>query len=202
MDLKTLLILSLIVLSYQNPINDLLIDESDDEYSERVGFFPFASKITEKIYLGSVLNAWDKWELKYDNISHVLCCAIQLKAYYPDDFEYKLLDLYDVPEEDIVRYFYDSIQFIDSATGNVFVHCRVGKSRSASNVIAYLMYKEKKGFDEVFKYVRYHRWIVYPNSGFIEQLKNLDVYFKKSNYDLDGLKGMTRTSLEEWIKTH
>ena len=64
------------------------------------------------------------------------------------------------------------------------------------------MYKEKKGFDEVFKYVRYHRWIVYPNSGFIEQLKNLDVYFQKSNYDLDGLKGMTRTSLEEWIKTH
>ena len=28
MEIKTLLILSLIVLSYQNPINDLLIDES------------------------------------------------------------------------------------------------------------------------------------------------------------------------------
>jgi protein-tyrosine phosphatase len=202
MDLKTLLILFLIVLSYQNPINDLLIDESDDEYSERVGFFPFASKITDKIYLGSVLNAWDKWELQYDNVSHVLCCAKGLKAYFPDIFEYKLLDLDDIPSEDIVRYFYDAIKFIDSATRNVFVHCKVGKSRSASNVIAYLMYNEKKRYDEVLKYVRKHRWIAYPNSGFREQLKNLDVYFLKSNYDLEGLKGMTRKSLEEWVKTH
>ena len=202
MELKTLLILSLIVLSYQNPINDLLIDESDDEYSERVGFFPFASKITDKIYLGSVLNAWDKWELQSDNISHVLCCAKGLKAYFPETFEYKLLDLYDIPSEDIVRYFYDAIKFIDSATRNVFVHCIVGKSRSASNVIAYLMYKEKKIFDEVFNYVRQHRWIVYPNSGFIEQLKNLDIYYQKSNYDLEGLKGMTRVSLEELNKIH
>ena len=202
MDLKTILILSLIVLSYQNPINDLLIDESDDEYSERVGFFPFASKITDKIYLGSVLNAWDKWELQSDNISHVLCCAKGLKAYFPETFEYKLLDLYDIPSEDIVRYFYDAIKFIDSATRNVFVHCKVGKSRSASNVIAYLMYNEKKRYDEVLKYVRKHRWIAYPNSGFREQLKNLDVYFLKSNYDLEGLKGMTRKSLEEWVKTH
>ncbi len=202
MNPKLLILLSLILISTQEDISSLQIDETEEDFEEIVEFFPYASKITDKIYLGSVLNAWDKWELKYYKISHVLCCAIQLKAYYPDDFEYKLLDLYDVPEEDIVRYFYDSIQFIDSATGNVFVHCRVGKSRSASNVIAYLMYKEKKGFDEVFKYVRHHRWIVYPNSGFIEQLKNLDVYFQKSNYDLDGLKGMTRTSLEEWIKTH
>ena len=202
MSLKIFLILTLITISYQNPNTELLVDETDDEYVERVGFFPFASKITDKIYLGSILNALDKWELQYDNISHVLCCAKQLKAYYPDDFEYKLLDLYDVPSEDIVRYFYDSINFIDSATKNVFVHCRVGRSRSASNVIAYLMYKEKKGFDEVFKYVRKHRWIVYPNSGFIEQLKNLDIYYQKSNYDLEGLKGMNKTSLEEWIKTH
>ena len=202
MDFKILLVLSLIIISYQNPTNDLLKDETDEEYLEREGFFPFASKITDKIYLGSVLNAWDKWELQYDNISHVLCCAKELKDYYPDNFEYKLLHLSDVPKEDIVRYFYDSIKFIDSATRNVFVHCIVGKSRSASNVIAYLMYKEKKSFDEVFNYVRQHRWIVYPNSGFIEQLKNLDIYYQKSNYDLEGLKGMTRVSLEEWIKIH
>ena len=62
MDCKILLVLSLIIISYQNP-TDLLKDETDEEYLEREGFFPFASKITDKIYLGSVLNALDKWEL-------------------------------------------------------------------------------------------------------------------------------------------
>ena len=202
MNPKLLILLSIIIITTQQDISSLQKYETDEEYADKVGFFPFASKITDKIYLGSVLNAWDKWELQYDNVSHVLCCAKGLKAYFPDIFEYKLLDLDDIPSEDIVRYFYDAIKFIDSATRNVFVHCKVGKSRSASNVIAYLMYNEKKRYDEVLKYVRKHRWIAYPNSGFREQLKNLDVYFLKSNYDLEGLKGMTRKSLEEWVKTH
>ena len=202
MNPKLLILLSIIIITTQQDISSLQKYETDEEYADKVGFFPFASKITDKIYLGSVLNAWDKWELQYDNVSHVLCCAKELKAYFPDIFEYKLLDLYDIPSEDIVRYFYDAIKFIDSATRNVFVHCRVGKSRSASNVIAYLMYNEKKRYDDVFSYVRKHRWIAYPNSGFREQLKNLDVYFQKSNYDLEGLKGMNKKSLEEWVKTH
>ena len=202
MNPKLLILLSLILISTQEDISSLQIDETEEDFEEIVEFFPYSSKITDKIYLGSVLNAWDKWELQSDNISHVLCCAKGLKAYFPETFEYKLLDLYDIPSEDIVRYFYDAIKFIDSATRNVFVHCKVGKSRSASNVIAYLMYNEKKRYDDVFSYVRKHRWIAYPNSGFREQLKNLDVYFLKSNYDLEGLKGMTKKSLEEWVKTH
>ena len=202
MNPKLLILLSIIIITTQQDISSLQKYETDEEYADKVGFFPFASKITDKIYLGSVLNAWDKWELQYDNVSHVLCCAKGLKAYFPDIFEYKLLYLDDIPSEDIVRYFYDAIKFIDSATRNVFVHCKVGKSRSASNVIAYLMYNEKKRYDDVFSYVRKHRWIAYPNSGFREQLKNLDVYFQKSNYDLEGLKGMTKKSLEEWVKTH
>ena len=202
MNPKLLILLSIIIITTQQDISSLQIDETEEDFEEIVEFFPYASKITDKIYLGSVLNAWDKWELQYDNVSHVLCCAKGLKAYFPDIFEYKLLDLDDIPSEDIVRYFYDAIKFIDSADRNVFVHCRVGKSRSVSNVIAYLMYNEKKKYDDVFKYVRKHRWIAYPNSGFREQLKNLDVYFQKSNYDLEGLKGMTRKSLEEWVKSH
>ena len=109
MNPKLLIILSLILISIQQEESNFQLDETDEEYENRVGFFPFASKITDKIYLGSILNAWDKWELQYDNISHVLCCAKGLKAYFPENFKYKLLDLNDIPSEDIVRYFYDAI---------------------------------------------------------------------------------------------
>lgn len=63
--------------------------------------------------------------------------------------------------------------------GNVLVHCRMGISRSASLVIAFLMRKYKCGYDKAFVKVKDRRPIVHPNTGFVSQLKQYDNKIKE-----------------------
>ena len=185
MKLNHFILISIILISYESKNN-----------------YPFISKITNKIYLGSHLGSKDKLELKKLKISHILVCGINLKAYFPNNFKYKLLNVYDSSSEDIIKFMYESLNFIKSSSNNVFVHCFSGKGRSASFVIAYLMYKERKNFNEIYKYVKQKRTIISPNQFFIEQLKTLDIYFQKSKYNLKGLKGMNYTLIENWVNEH
>jgi len=57
---------------------------------------------------------------------------------------------------------------------NVFVHCQMGKSRSVSFIIAYLMKYEKMKFDEAYIYVKKIRRLAFPNIGFMRQLKEYE----------------------------
>lgn len=65
------------------------------------------------------------------------------------------------------------------AQGNVLVHCRMGISRSATLVIAYIMRKYKCGYEKAFNKVKDRRKIVNPNSGFVIQLKKYDKKIKE-----------------------
>ena len=53
---------------------------------------------------------------------------------------------------------------------NILVHCQQGVSRSASIVIAYLMYSNDITYEESYAHVRCCRPVVSPNTGFIFQL--------------------------------
>lgn len=55
----------------------------------------------------------------------------------------------------------------------VLVNCFAGVSRSATIVIAYLMYKNKWGFEDAFSFVKSKRNIINPNYGFVCQLYGL-----------------------------
>lgn len=48
-----------------------------------------------------------------------------------------------------------SIVVLSVADGKILVHCRVGASRSATVVIAYLMLKQDKSVSEATQLVRY-----------------------------------------------
>ena len=52
----------------------------------------------------------------------------------------------------------------------MLVHCKVGKSRSASIVITYLMNRFGLNFDSALNFVVSKRPIVNPNRGFAEQI--------------------------------
>lgn len=52
----------------------------------------------------------------------------------------------------------------------VLVHCKMGVSRSASTVIAFLMKQQGWTLDEALNHVRERRPIVQPNEGFLKQL--------------------------------
>jgi protein-tyrosine phosphatase len=149
------------------------MESKDDEYKE-------IDQITEKIFLGNMDAAWDKELLKSYKITHVLVCAKHLDQHHPDDFIYKQFHIMDAPSENILQYFDSANEFIESA-GKVFVHCMAGVSRSASFVIAYLMWKEKFEFNTAYQLVKSKRHIIYPNVGFVRQLKTFETYLKSKD---------------------
>ena len=79
----------------------------------------------------------------------------------------------DTPGEDILAVLYDALEYIDTALksgGRVLVHCSQGVSRSATLVIAYLMWRSGSSYDEVFSQVKQARGVANPNIGFTCQL--------------------------------
>jgi protein-tyrosine phosphatase len=73
--------------------------------------------------------------------------------------------------------FEESNSYIDdikAKNGIVFVHCLMGKSRSATLVIAYLMKTLKMKFLEAYEHVKKARKIIFPNFGFLKQLREYE----------------------------
>lgn len=68
-----------------------------------------------------------------------------------------------------------------SGAARVFVHCAVGVSRSASIVLAYLMIHQHHSLLEAILKVKERRWI-FPNSGFLKQLRTLDVKLQEASW--------------------
>jgi len=87
----------------------------------------------------------------------------------------------DEPDFDLRVHFKGCFDFIHEHRvkgENVLVHCRVGKSRSATIVIGYLMHSQKMDFQTAFQFVKEIRSIAQPNEGFVEQLKKLEQSLK------------------------
>lgn len=68
---------------------------------------------------------------------------------FSKNIKYLLIHAHDSPQQNIYKFFEESIEFIHKARtsgGAVFVHCRVGMSRSVTLVIAYIMSSNAKSF--------------------------------------------------------
>jgi protein-tyrosine phosphatase len=132
------------------------------------------SRIIPDLYLAGEAVASDKSQLQQVGITHVLNCAGTIcPEYFPEEFQYKTLHLYDGKNEDISCFFLKVLNFITNAlqeNGSVLVHCQQGVSRSSAFVIMYLMWKHRKSFEETHKMVKQERGISNPNTGFIFQL--------------------------------
>ncbi|KAK7122234.1 hypothetical protein R3I94_019378 [Phoxinus phoxinus] len=136
------------------------------------------------IYIGDMYAAKDKRMLQSLNITYVLNAAhgklnVNTGASYYRDTKitYRGVEAFDMPSFDLSPFFYSTAKFIKSAMstpgGKVLVHCAMGLSRSSSLVLAYLMIHEDMTLVEAIKAVALHRNIC-PNSGFLEQLRELD----------------------------
>jgi len=130
------------------------------------------------IFLGNYEAASDINLLKKYKIGAVLTVAAGTGLrYHPDAVaSHDLIPAMDVDYYDMTKHFDRCFDFIDKNRKftNVLVHCWAGISRSATIVITYLMKKYDFSFDEAHSFVKKKRRQIYPNPGFIRQMRNFD----------------------------
>ena len=147
------------------------------------------SQITENVYLGNIYDARNLERLQKLGINKVLSIITDPNLVsYPESIEHKLIDIADYPKENIIKYFGECLSFINDDNKKVFVHCFGGASRSASIIIAYLMWKNAISYEESFDILKKLRPIINPNDGFIKQLQIFDKLLRKNKYNINKIK--------------
>jgi len=152
------------------------IDPSEIEIKEKklAMFDTICSKITDSLFLGSQTVSRDKTSLDSNGITHILNCAGAIcPSYYPEDYRYRTLYLFDDVREDMSLLIYDIIEWIEDVLknkGKILIHCQQGVSRSSAMMIGYLMWKNNWEYEETQAFVKNLRGVSSPNAGFICQL--------------------------------
>ena len=146
-------------------------------------------KITEKIYLGDYTAATEIQKLKDTGITKVLTVMDYEGGpkYNSDEFTHKRFKVMDDEHQNIIQYFGECLNYMKEDK-KILVHCMAGASRSATIVIAYLMWTEKLKFVKAFDFVKEKRPIVCPNMGFQDQLKLFEKLLEENNYDINKIK--------------
>ena len=144
---------------------------------EKLAFYEKeCSQVGDKLFVAAEYVAKNREVLRQSGITHVVnCVGFLYPPYFEDELKYTTLYLQDKPGEDILCILYDVFDFIeeamqDEADSHILVHCSQGVSRSAALAIAYLMWKQGRGYDDTFAEVKQRRGIANPNIGFICQL--------------------------------
>ncbi|KAI3630945.1 hypothetical protein MIR68_011028 [Amoeboaphelidium protococcarum] len=104
--------------------------------------------------------------------------------------QYEKLGMWDNTEEDAEQNVYQAAQVIESIhrADNqklIYVHCKAGKSRSATVVIFLLMKLNGWSVSEAYDYVKMRRPCVSPNLGFMSVLNKLELRLKEDNSKLE-----------------
>ncbi|XP_036425146.1 protein phosphatase Slingshot homolog 3 isoform X2 [Colossoma macropomum] len=132
------------------------------------------SKILDYLFLGSEWNAANFEELQKNNVGYILNVTMEIDNFFPESFTYMNVRVYDVEATDLLSHWNNTYRFISEARKNgqaVLVHCKMGVSRSASTVIAFVMKQQGWSLDHALNHVRERRPIVQPNEGFLRQLQ-------------------------------
>ena len=144
------------------------------------------NKIIENLYLGDYNSSKDISLLKELGITKVLSVLDYTYGpnYNPKEFIHKKINVDDFVITNIIKYFGECLHFIQGEE-KILVHCAAGISRSATIVIAYVMWIKKWTFKEALDYVKKKRPVVFPNDGFKDQLKLFEKLLVDNNYDID-----------------
>ncbi|XP_061564471.1 dual specificity phosphatase 29 isoform X2 [Cololabis saira] len=149
--------------------------------------YTHVNEVWPNVYIGDEETAKDKCNLKRLGITHILNAAEGTwnnvdtgPGYYSDDMDivYYGVVAEDVQTFDLSQYFFSATDFIHKTLSNpqskLLVHCVMGRSRSATLFLAYLMIHEEMTVVDAIEHVKKRRRII-PNWGFLKQLRELDL---------------------------
>jgi len=129
------------------------------------------TEVVENLYISGL-------ESRQAILNKGIRCVINISSECPiqdlgSTIEYEKVSILDLPTTSIQPYFdrlTDRIEDNLQQGIKTLVHCYVGRSRSASIILAYLMKYKQMSLREAFYYLRSRRPIIGPNFGFIKQL--------------------------------
>ncbi len=143
---------------------------------------PAIDHILPRLFLGNADAARDLQLLKSHHITHVVTAAVSDKVgkLFPEDFEYHEVCIADDRDAELAPFLKPCAAFIDAAladaNSSVFVHCKVGTSRSASLVLFYMMQHRHYSLRNALLHIMHQRSsnprapYTHPNKGFMKQL--------------------------------
>jgi len=153
---------------------------SKDVYSENAELAKESdlvpSRVMDHVFIGSHACLGNNGEILRDlGITAVINCANGKSAsdLSLEGFAELSLRFRDKSSQDISMSFFTAVEFIENTIeqgGSVLVHCWRGISRSATIVLAYLIWKFNWSFEESLAFLRKKRAEVCPNIGFSFQL--------------------------------
>ncbi len=142
------------------------------------------TQIKDYLYLGSLNDSNNKDFLINNNIKTIINVTYNHENIKYDNIKYYKIETFDNEKQPIIYVINYVINIINEnkKDGNILVHCYVGKSRSATCVIAYLMKEYNMTLEKAIIYTKNRRDIINPNHGFINQLMKYELYiYKKVN---------------------
>jgi dual specificity phosphatase 12 len=157
------------------------------------------------LHIGGLYALYQPNIVKAAGVTHVLS-VIDFDFYELKDssdylksqnYVHLVIPIEDDPNEDLLQHFEQTSSFIDDALqggGGVFVHCAMGKSRSAATVVAYLMWKFGYGRDDALSQVCEGRPVCSPTPGFMEQLSVFQQMLLQEN------EGKKQQLYDDWLR--
>jgi protein-tyrosine phosphatase len=139
--------------------------------------------IIHNIYLGDKNDAHDDTFIKNMQIKYIINVTLDVSNKY-DDIIYHNCYIEDSGNENIINYIDEIINIInENKYNNILIHCRVGKSRSATFILAYLMKYENMNLKDSLEFLKSKRSIIQPNIYFFQNLIN----FEYSIYNINSM---------------
>ena len=145
-------------------------------------------EIIDNLWLGNYDSSSNVSMLKNKGIKKVLTVMDYFGGpKYDKDFIHKRYEIDDSCRQNIIQYFGECLNFI-KGNEKILVHCMAGVSRSATIVIAYLMWTQHLKYKEALHKVKEKRPYVGPNEGFEKQLEMFEKYLIDNDYDIEKIK--------------
>ncbi|XP_064174205.1 dual specificity phosphatase 29-like [Anguilla rostrata] len=155
--------------------------------------YTHVNEVWPNVFIGDEKTALERDNLEKMGVTHILNAAegkwnnvATGPKYYSDmNVEYYGVEAEDVPTFNLGEFFHPAAQFIDQALSSpqnkLLVHCVMGRSRSATLFLAYLMIHKDMTVVEAIEHVKERRCIL-PNRGFLKQLRQLDIQLQQQKH--------------------